>query len=202
MRPSVFSLLALLALALPAAAQNTVESIRREYAEVQEHIRRMMDPEVMEPREYYNLHVEQNLPATGPHDVNIYMYYTEKPGQAEDVIYPEHRLQFATKKYNYAARQYYEEFLFDDKGQPMFIYSRYISNDVAHLYELRLWLDGQRLLRVMVKEDTAASREQPTFRDVYTGTAIPEAFREKCDELKDGAASVLHLFDGMAANPF
>ena len=52
---------------LPASAQNTVESIRKEYQEVQQHIKQMMDPESypesFAPKEFYNLTVHQNLPA-------------------------------------------------------------------------------------------------------------------------------------------
>lgn len=196
----IVSLFVLLAGGMTASAQHTVESIRQLYGEVQEDIRRMANEEM--PAEYYNLHVKQNLPATGPHDVNIYMYYDEKPGQAENVIYPEHYLRFATTKYNYAAREYYEEYLFDAKGQLMFAYSRYVGEEMDNIYELRLWFNGKRLLQVMANENTSEDFSHPVFRNVYTGTAIPEKFREKSVMLKDGGERIRRQFDSIKSNPF
>ena len=200
MKSLIVSLLMLLAGSTAATAQHTVESIRKLYGEVQESIRHMMNDEM--PAEYYNLHVKQNLPGTGPHDVNIYMYYDEKPGQEEDVIYPEHYLQFATTKYNFAARQYYEEYLYDAKGQLMFAYSRYISEDIDNVYELRLWFDGKRMLRALAKENTSDDWEHPVIKDVYTGINLPEKFQEKSESLKDGAQQILDTFNGINKFPF
>ena len=200
MRNLIVSLLVLLAGSTVALAQNTVESIRKLYGEVQENIRHMANDEM--PAEYYNLHVKQNLPGTGPHDVNMMMYYTEKPGQAEDEIYPEHSLLFATTKYNYAVREYYEEYLFDAKGKLLFAYSRYVGDEMDNVYELRLWFDGKRLLQAAAKENTSEDWSHPVFRSVYTGNALPEKFRGKSVMLKDEAKRILRLFDSIKSNPF
>ena len=200
MKNCIVSLLVMLAGSMTAAAQHTVESIRKEYQEMNERIQRMMADQ--QPKEYYNLHVEQNLPGTGPHDVNIYMYYDEKPGQEEDVIYPDHYLHYATKKYNFAARQYYEEFFYDAKGQLTFTYSRYVNDDIDNIYELRLWFDGQHLLRVMAKENTSDDWDHLVFKEVYTGTSIPAKFKVKSESLKDGAQEMLNKFNAINYFPF
>ena len=110
---------------LSATAQNTTEKIRQEYASVHEWISHMMPNEEGEtgmPPEYYELNVIQNLPGTGPHREVVRMFYGEEEA-AEDVIYPPHYLRFATAMYNFAAREFYEEYLYDEKGRVMFIYA-------------------------------------------------------------------------------
>jgi hypothetical protein len=98
--------------------------------------------------EYYDLHVIQNLPATGPHHENIRMFYGKEEQEDEENYnpYPPHYLRFTTAKYNFAARQFYEEYLYDNKGQVIFIYA--ITPDVDEnmtLYELRMWFNGKHL---------------------------------------------------------
>ena len=38
-----------------------------------------------------------------------------------------------TAKYNFAAREYYEEYLYDDKGQVMFIYAYTPNEDLTKI---------------------------------------------------------------------
>ena len=142
---------------LTVNGQNTVESIRKNYQGVQQWINQMSDnfPSDGIPSEYYDLRVEQNLPGTGPHHESIRMYYGELEPEEEGDPYPPHYLRFARIKYNYAAREFYEEYLYDDKGQVMFIYA--LTPDVEGggdiwPYELRMWFDGKRLLRFNAKK--------------------------------------------------
>ncbi|MBR4367843.1 MAG: hypothetical protein IKP52_00885, partial [Prevotella sp.] len=96
---------------LPIDAQNTIESIRKEYQAVHEMMDLMTpdeDGNYAMPPEYFDLNVVQNLPATGPHHENIRMYYGELPPKYEGDPYPPHFLRFATAKYNFAAREFYE----------------------------------------------------------------------------------------------
>ena len=178
---------------LPASAQNTVESIRKEYQEVQQHIQRMMDPESFVPKEFYALTVHQNLPATGPHQEDIHLYYNEDEDD-EDKIYLPHYLRFATTKYNIAARPFYEEFLYNKKGEVIFIYGRKLDNDVTKLYEFRMWYDGNRLLQVMIKSDESDDPNKPEFKDMYTGKTVPEQFSGECNELEAEAQMMKQLF--------
>jgi hypothetical protein len=201
-----FTLLLCMAWVLTASAQHTVESIRKEYQSVHEWITLMSDnfPSDGIPPEYFDLRVVQNLPATGPHHENIRMYYGELEPEEEGDPYPPHYLRFTTIKYNYAAREFYEEYLYDDKGQVMFIYA--LTPDVEGggdiwPYELRMWFDGQRLLRFNAKKFEGpldyldiATLKKGTFKDEYTGKTIPEKFVSEADRCKQRAQRYLSLF--------
>ena len=199
-----FTLLLCMAWMLTVSAQNSIESIRKEYQGVQQWINQMSEnfPSDGIPSEYYDLRVEQNLPGTGPHHESIRMYYGELEPEEEGDPYPPHYLRFARVKYNYAAREYYEEYLFDDKGNVMFVYA--ITPDVIDdmvPYELRMWFDGKRLLRFNAKKFDGsltyidiATLKKGTFKDEYTGKTIPEKFDSETDRCKQGAQRYLTLF--------
>ncbi len=199
-----FTLLLYMAWMLTVSAQNSIESIRKEYQGVQQWINQMSEnfPSDGIPSEYYDLRVEQNLPGTGPHHESIRMYYGELEPEEEGDPYPPHYLRFARVKYNYAAREYYEEYLFDDKGNVMFVYA--ITPDVIDdmvPYELRMWFDGKRLLRFNAKKFDGsltyidiATLKKGTFKDEYTGKTIPEKFDSETDRCKQGAQRYLTLF--------
>lgn len=193
-------------------AQNTIESIRQAYAGVHEWILHMMPDEEGEtgmPPEYYELNVMQNLPGTGPHREVIRMFYGEE--ETEDgVIYPPHYLRFATAKYNFAAREFYEEYLYDEKGRVMFIYA--ITPDADPNMtpcELRMWFDGKRLLRFSVKKYEGpkgyldiATLSKSTFKEVYSGIDIPEMYKEEATRCKDRALRFLEMFKGIDNNTY
>lgn len=213
MKKTVISILFCAAFVMSAQAQKrTVESIRQTYAEVHEWISHMMPNEEGEtgmPPEYFELNVMQNLPGTGPHHEVIRMFYGEE--ETEDgVIYPPHYLRFVTAKYNFAAREFYEEYLYDDKGRVMFIYA--ITPDAdPHMtpYELRMWFDGKRLLRFTAKKydgpkgylDIATLRKG-TFKEVYSGTDIPEMYQVEATRCQVRAARFLEMFKGIDKNTY
>jgi hypothetical protein len=187
-----------------AVAQNTIASIRKAYQEQKNVIAEMAEdfPYDGYPPCYYHLSVVMNLPATGLHRENIRMYFGEKEQDEEEDYnpYPPHYLSFLTTKYNYAAREFYEEYLYDNQGQLMFIYAQTPDIDMSKMHELRLYFDGQKLLRLNVKaseelesyDDTAVKKAG--FKDVYTGTTIPEAYKEFCDMYKSKAEQFLGMF--------
>ena len=207
----LFTLLFCVASVLMVDAQNIIESIRKEYQGVHEWIGLMSDnfPEDGIPSEYFDLHVAQNLPGTGPHDERIRMYYGELESEEGDP-YPPHYLHFATAKYNFAAREYYEEYLYDNKGQVMFIYA--ITSDATeelHPYELRLYFDGKRLLRFTAKRydgqsgylDIPSLRKGP-FKEEYSGTTIPEKYRKEVERCQQRAGRFLTMFKGIDDNTY
>lgn len=204
------TLLLCTAWALTAGAQNTVESIRKMYQGIHERIRQITPNEEGEtayPPVYYDLNIVQNLPGTGPHHENIRMLYDEVE-TAEDLVYPPHYLNFVTAKYNFAARQFYEEYLYDDKGQVMFIYA--ITPDVGDditPYELRLWFDGNRLLRFTAKkaEDNWGESENLSgirFSEEYLGTTIPQKYRQETDRCRERSQRFLEVFKSIDENTY
>ena len=181
---------------MTAGAQNSVESIRKAYQDVHKMIDQMTpDAEGMweMPPEYFDLKVVQNLPGTGPHEEKIRMYYGELESEEEGDPYPPHYLRFTTVKYNFAAREFYEEYLYDDKGQVMFIYA--LTPDVGDElipYELRMWFDGKRLLRFTAKKST--------LKDVYSGATIPELYLSEAERCQQRAKRYLLMFKGLDEN--
>ena len=195
-RKKIFTLLICVAWAMTAGAQNSVESIRKAYQDVHKMIDQMTpDAEGMweTPPEYFDLKVVQNLPGTGPHEEKIRMYYGELESEEEGDPYPPHYLRFTTAKYNFAAREFYEEYLYDDKGQVMFIYA--LTPDVGDElipYELRMWFDGKRLLCFTAKKST--------LKDVYSGTTIPELYLSEAERCQQRAQRYLLMFKGIDEN--
>lgn len=184
-------------------AQNTIESIRKVYQAQKTVIAEMAEdyPYDGYPPAYYNLSVVMNLPATGLHHENIRMYFGEVEQDEEEYDpYPKHFLSFLTTKYNFAAREFYEEYLYDLNGKVMFIYAQTPDIDMSRMHELRLYFDGQKLLRLNVKatdelesyDDTVVKKAG--FKDVYTGTTIPEAYKESCDMYRTKASQYLGMF--------
>ena len=185
-------------------AQNTIESIRKAYQGQKEEIARMSEnfPGEDTPHVYYHLHVSQNLPGTGMHHENVRMYYGELPSEEEGDPFPPHYLSFVSAKYNFAAREYYEEYLYDDKGQLMFIYAYTPNEELTRMLEFRLYFDGQRLLRLNVKASgDSVSFSDPllasSFKDVYTGTTIPEEYSEYCSIYTFWASNYLKMFEAI-----
>lgn len=202
----LFTLLLCVACTQTVQAQNTIESIRKEYQGVKGWIELMCDsfPADGIPPEYYELIVKQNLPATGGHEEIIRMYYGELESEEEGDPYPPHFLRFATAKYNYAAREFYEEYLYDDKGQVMFIYALTPDVTLSELrpYELRMWFDGKRLLRFNAKKYVEpltyldiTTLKKGIIKDEVTGKEIPEKFREETDRCRQAAQRYLKLFN-------
>ena len=193
----LFTLFLCVAGVLTVSAQNTVKSIREAYQTVHEDIARMMPNEEGEtamPPEYFDLHVVQNLPGTGRHDENIRMFYGEQEPEDEGDVYPPHFLEFVTAKYNFAAREFYEEYLYDYQGQVMFIYAKTPDvEDIAVEYELRLWFDGKRLLQFTAKKGGT---------EVYSGATIPELYRMETDRCQQRALRFLEMFKGIDDNTY
>ena len=213
MKKIVISILLCAAFVMSAQGQKrTVESIREAYADVHEWISHMMPNEEGEtgmPPEYYELNVIQNLPGTGPHREVVRMFYGEEEA-VEDVIYPPHYLSFATAKYNFAAREFYEEYLYDEKGRVMFIYAITPDADPNMTpYELRMWFDGKRLLRFTAKKCEnfkgdldISTLSKLTFKEVYSGTDIPEMYQLEANRCKDRALRFLEMFKGIDRNTY
>lgn len=206
-----FTLLIIVSMAT-ACAQNTIESIRAEYKDVHEMIAHMAtDKEGLmgAPPVYYNVNIVQNLPGTGAHRHDIRMYYGDLESDEEGDPYPPHYLRFVTSRYNYAARVFYEEYLFDKNGKLMFVYA--VTPDAVDdetIYrELRLWFDGKRLLRFNVKKapkgyqlDDYENLKKIKYEEEYTGTSIPEKYRDATDKYMSSAKRFLNMFEAIDEN--
>ena len=197
---------------LSAGAQVDVEMIGNSYREVKAWIALMDEsfPSEGIPPEYYELTVRENLPGSGPHREITRMYWGELPTEDEGEIYPPHFLRLATEEYNYAAREFYEEYLYDEDGNVMFIYALTpdVSSDMVPVYELRMWYDRQHLLRFTAKKAEIAEAPEDgnllkaPFKEVYSGAVIPEMYVEEADRCKERARRFLKMFKGIDDNTY
>lgn len=187
------TLLLLLCFTAPASrlvAQDALESIRKQYAEIKERIQRMSEPDSWPP-EFYQVGVSQNLPGTGLHREDIRMYYDEVRTK-EDEIYPPHRICFASSKYNFAARKFYEEYLYDESGKAVFIYARNPDFVFGLDYDFRFYLNKGKLIWAVIKcrpvegailsaitdiWDASAPTDSEGFRKMYEGSKPPEEYK-------------------------
>jgi len=189
----IITAITILALWAPVVrAQHTIEDIRKDYANVKEYIGMMSEdfPSGGIPAQFYHLHVAQNLPATGPHFEDVRMYYGEEEGG--ELIYEKHYLWFLTTKYNFAAREYYEEYLYDKNGKLTFAYGIEPDLDTGEFVEYRLYYDGKRLLKCIVKKRKMDGETE--FREVYNGTKIPEEYTRTIGWYEAKAKQFIQLF--------
>ena len=172
-----------------ATAQSVVENIRKAYAEAKAEIANISSEDGYPP-EYYQLNVVQNLPGTGPHHEDVLMIFKEEPAP-EGVVYPPHRIFFVTTKYNFAARQFYEEYLFDDDGNLAFIYA--FSPDVfdGKENELRFYFDRGKLVKLTTKQRNMGDT---TFTDEATYTTCPDTLSRFYQEYLAQAFKLKRLF--------
>ena len=193
MKKTLLILFAALAVA-GADAQNTIGSIKQRYADIKQTIAQMSEEDGYPP-EYYQLNVVQNLPGTGPHREDIRMYYNEEECD-EGEVYPPRRITFATSSYNFAARRFYEEYLYDTDGEPAFIYIRTPDLIPDAESELRLYFSQGRLIWAILKcrplegQDVKATE----FREVCSGAELPSAYSDSYADCLARAEKFRELF--------
>jgi hypothetical protein len=184
---------------LGAWAQNSVESIRLRYAEAKEYARTHTGSDHYDGADfgaYYHLEVRQWLPGTGGHIDNTYLYYGELDSDGEEVIYKPHYLIFATKRFNYAAREYYQEFLYDKDGKVAFIYAydpmtQLDGDEHFAQYEFRFYFNQGKLIKAIVKRKSGDEKE---FLQVFAGATVKAAYQGDYDQLVKAAHAVRKLF--------
>ena len=173
-------------------AQTTVESIRKEYSEIKSSLALMMQEDGI-PAEYCQLHVAQNLPGTGGHFEDVLFYWGDND---DDEIYPSHYVRYASTKYNYAAREFYEEYMYDQKGNTIFIYARTPDFDFDNgiIYDFRFYLNKGKVINVIVKSSADGGK---TFKDVYTGKTVPEKYAEEYKRCLDASKRYKTLYNAI-----
>lgn len=176
-------------------AQVTVESIRKEYNSIKSDLAEMMKEDGI-PAEYYTVQVKQNLPATGPHFEDVIFYWGEND---DDEIYPSHYVRYASTKYNFAVREYYEEYLYDQKGNTLFIYARNpeIGFDDGIIYDFRFYLNKGAAFNVIIKSSTDFGK---TFKDEYTGKTVPKQYTDLFKGYLESSKRYKKLFEAIESS--
>lgn len=186
-----------LTMATTAWTQNTVESIRQRYASAKEYARTHTGEKLYDGADfgrYYHLEVRQWLPATGGHIEHTYLFYDEQ--EDNELIYKPHYLTFATKRFNYAARNYYQEFLYDNDGKVAFIYAydpmiQFGNEKNDREYEFRLYFNKGRLIHALIKRK---GYEEKEFQQTYAGSTLKPEYRSYYDNLLSSSRAIRQLF--------
>lgn len=190
-------------------AQNTVESIRKRYADIKE----MITPTSGEEENFndgatftqcYKVEASHWLPATGGHRENITFYFGEKENE-EDEVYASHFLTFVTTKYNYAVREYYEEYLYDEDGKIAFIYANapyeYVDedegkpNETPQQFEYRFYFNKGKLLNAVVKKRPVEANPTIPFKVDYEGTKLNKNYNRALQQYLHSAEKYSKLYD-------
>lgn len=194
---TILLLLAFCALPLTAQAQDLKKAIRAHYAEAKAYVDQVKKMEAegfsYPVPQYFSAHVKQNLPATGFHQEEVLMYYQERR-DSDSQIYPSLYLDFAVKKYNFAAREYYEEYLYDEQGSIQFIYATAPILDYENDYEFRLYFSDGQLVELLVKRRPQGKGEYTT---VYTGKTVPEEYQSSYNGYLSTSQSVMLTFNAI-----
>ena len=194
----LFAFLLLVSNLYVGLAQNTVESIRKRYADAKEYARTHTGSDLNDGADFgcfYHVEARQWLPATGGHIENTYLYYDEEYVD-DSVIYKPHYLVFATKRFNYAAREYYQEFLYDADGKIAFIYAydpmtQLECDEDDMQYEFRFYFSKGRPIKSIIKRKNYNEKE---FKQVYSGVTITPRYRSNYNELLSASKAVHQLF--------
>ena len=194
---TILLLLAFCALPLTAQAQDVKKAIRAHYAEAKAYVDQVKKMEAegfsYPVPQYFSAHVKQNLPATGFHQEEVLMYYQERR-DSDSQIYPSLYLDFAVKKYNFAAREYYEEYLYDEQGSIQFIYATAPILDYENDYEFRLYFSDGQLVELLVKRRPQGKGEYTT---VYTGKTVPEEYQSSYNGYLSTSQNVMLTFNAI-----
>ena len=143
----LFVFMLFLAFSLPAMAQNKdpkmearIQLARDKYAEGKDLVAQNEDKET--PFNYATVVRKQNWPATGQRTEETKFYYNEI-GNEEEPDLKGYALRMVCNTYNVAARNYYEEYLYDNNGRPLFYYAQYdeINQNYSGKTELRQYYD-------------------------------------------------------------
>lgn len=196
------SVLVLVAWCNTAQAQDVKSAIRQHYAEAKANIEQTKQLEAegdMYPvPQVFSVQVKQNLPGTGYHQEDIRMYYREEQDSAEQ-IYSDLFLNFAVKQYNFAARTYYEEYLYDKEGRLEFFYGSTpdIGEVMTFEHELRFYFDKGELIEVLVKRRLI---EGGTFTTIYQGKTLPEEYKDYFESRMNASKGIMQTFKAINAN--
>ena len=106
-------------------------------------------------------------------------------------------LDFATKHYNFAARKYYEEYLYDQQGRIEFIYAALPDLDEGKDCELRFYFNKGELIETIVK---SRPMDGGTFETVYQGKTVPAAYSDSYESRLSAAKGIMELFKAINAN--
>lgn len=130
-----------------AAPEALIKNIRARYAEAMSNANQQLAGESMEGKNYSQSTFHYVIPGCGPTTETLSYYYQLNDEPEEDV--PTYLLYLVTRKYNVAALQFYEEYLFDpETDKPLFVYYKYDNYDAPDgaAAEERYYMDDGKIV--------------------------------------------------------
>ncbi len=184
-----------------SVAQSDIERIRTHYGEMKSYIEEMAkwDAEYPVPT-YYKVQIQENYPGTGRHEEEVYIYHEFEPAD-EDVIFPPKRISFVTSKYNFALRNFYEEFLYDENGEIEFIYV-FLPYEIDDMdWELRFYFKDGKLIKSILKSRNVQGdrHEAGALKVVYDGVSVPKKYEDYYKAYFDKSKRYKQLFESISA---
>ena len=196
----------MMACVLTVSAQDAVSAIRKHYTETQEMVKQYAEWEkegewTMPCPMYYEVNSKQNLPGTGYHKEWIRLYFYEKENEEWEADEPMlfRNIHFVTAKYNYAAREFYDEYLFDEKGNLEFIFARNADIDDFKGGEYRFYFKDGKLIKVIV---SVRNLETEKYEQKYTGAKVPADYESDYNNYLGSAEHYKELFKTIDAGTF
>ena len=173
-------------------AQNVVADIRKHYAEAKERVaenEKLMNAEEEYPTpDYRQYNYVTLLPGSGRHEERLMVYEKSEENDYGECV--RKWIDFATYKYNYGSRDFYEEFLYDENEEVEFVYAA--NPDMQDFLggEFRFYLKDGKLVKVLVK----LRDEQTNKMEVqYEGKDIPETYKSQFQIYIDRANQIRKL---------
>ncbi len=174
-------------------AQNShISKIRSDYSEIQKSIQNQRTDI---PKNDISIIQNQNVAGIGEQKIEYKFWF--------DIIYYDsddmkHRLDFATRKYHIAASVYsYEEFMFDNAGNLSFYYIRLNSEYEKIDYEIRLYFNNKKLIKVIAKElqPNGNRRKSSDYKKTFeSADKVPNYFSDNYKNLPTLAKDIKNLF--------
>ncbi len=159
-----------------------MEYVRERYATAQASAAQSKDPEV--PNNYTTITRMENKAAVGQCKEVVELFYDEVHENEWEPYPSSYKLTLVRRSYNVAARQFYEEFLYDVDGEPLFWFARYdgfFSDGTSGKVELRYYYrQGKQSFSIYKIADEEGNMNLTPYRDEFDEvcSGVEERFEE------------------------
>ena len=169
-----------------------ISYIRKKYTDVRNLIVLQKDEAQMQNNAILTL--KHNVPGSGPQIVRYELFFTPYSDNMEGGKM-QHKLIFVQSSYNIAARSFYEEFLYDESGNPIFIYTHEPDwEGKIDFLDRRMYYQNNELLKIIISEVTGGKSNV-----IYQGGEV-ENQSEYFKNVFGRALSVGKMFDAINEN--
>jgi hypothetical protein len=165
-RTAFLILFCAIAFLAPAAEMKEIAAIREYYAET---LKKIKNESIYHRELFFSYPV---IPGVGPTSSRVMIYYDMSAGRDGQYEYQIIRVE---NYYQHTVRVFYEEYLYNSKGDPVFYYGRTGTGDIGRPDAIewgrdeRYYFWGGRLIRVMHGEETT---DRPSAAEAKKGAEL------------------------------